>query len=457
MSPPITEIPLENLPLPDVQERIPQEAGLPELPPLLRHDTLQAPGSITFPTILHPPLIEMPPLELQKLADRIRSYATPSVVYWHQMDNGAHAGSYMGHIVIPGMANHGLCGQGRQFYVWHRKYLADLSRQLALPGPIVARLPAQPSALSRPLPVPIDGPRSLPSWRPWEAIPKQFLVPAQLRGHLRAAANFPMRPADLLRFNTELCAYFDDLDGMAFCASWHWHFWVHYCMGGDMQNLDRAPNAPLFWCWHAFIDDTYEDWLRQKTRTEPPAEWPWPGEKPPLWPAAGDLVSTPWLFGNKLGLARLKLEKLGLKVGRTDQLCCDQDYVMTQKPFPFFPLQKGATVDLSSEMKGPFRAFPPPIEADPDAGKITVHGTDTVGPELRAMLMLETVEQGWPLADSLPPAMSRQLSPDRTQHCAEDHGDDDAGAQYDFGEDPSAPRGPHFHSDKEQALKKIDQ
>src|SRR5207244_4262909 len=108
----------------------------------------------------------------------------------------------------------------------------------------------------------------------------------------------------------------------AFICAWHQHFWGHYCAGGDMQNLDRAPNCPLFWCWHAFVDEIYSDWIKETTdpavappvtdppfdpatqgggtkfKTEPPAQWPWPGPKPDGYPASGDLVSVPWLYGN---------------------------------------------------------------------------------------------------------------------------------------------------------------
>ena len=39
-----------------------------------------------------------------------------------------------------------------------------------------------------------------------------------------------------------------------------WHGSVHVTVGGTMGNAIIASAAPIFWCWHAFIDDIYETW-----------------------------------------------------------------------------------------------------------------------------------------------------------------------------------------------------
>lgn len=43
-------------------------------------------------------------------------------------------------------------------------------------------------------------------------------------------------------------------------ALYPWHSDVHGTVGGTMSNLETSPAAPIFWYWHAFIDDLYEDY-----------------------------------------------------------------------------------------------------------------------------------------------------------------------------------------------------
>jgi Common central domain of tyrosinase len=39
-----------------------------------------------------------------------------------------------------------------------------------------------------------------------------------------------------------------------------WHGDVHIAVGGTMRDPAVSPAAPIFWCWHAFIDDVDLDW-----------------------------------------------------------------------------------------------------------------------------------------------------------------------------------------------------
>jgi hypothetical protein len=41
-----------------------------------------------------------------------------------------------------------------------------------------------------------------------------------------------------------------------------WHGSVHCTIGGTMCMLPVASAAPIFWCWHAFVDHIYWDWQR---------------------------------------------------------------------------------------------------------------------------------------------------------------------------------------------------
>jgi tyrosinase-like protein len=55
----------------------------------------------------------------------------------------------------------------------------------------------------------------------------------------------------------------------------NWHGNVHGTMGGAMAYLDISPCAAVFWTWHAFIDDIFEDWLEVR-------RWNWTNlGKPP--------------------------------------------------------------------------------------------------------------------------------------------------------------------------------
>jgi hypothetical protein len=44
-----------------------------------------------------------------------------------------------------------------------------------------------------------------------------------------------------------------------------WHNNVHVAVGGAMQNPNVSPCAAVFWPWHGFIDDIYQDWLVLQT------------------------------------------------------------------------------------------------------------------------------------------------------------------------------------------------
>jgi hypothetical protein len=51
-----------------------------------------------------------------------------------------------------------------------------------------------------------------------------------------------------------------------------WHGRVHLRIGGTMALFEVASAAPIFWCWHAFLDDVYWDW--QSCFRVPPEEQP---------------------------------------------------------------------------------------------------------------------------------------------------------------------------------------
>jgi hypothetical protein len=133
---------------------------------------------------------------------------------------------------------------GEHAFITHRNYIGDLEAWLATQGG---------SAF-----VP------LPSWNPANPIPPEFnMVKPQDNGTPRPAlvnlAPNLGKPAGLVP--PPLCGIADadtlwdnDVDG--------WHGAVHVTVDGTMGDITIAPAAPIFFCWHAYVDDIYEDWLR---------------------------------------------------------------------------------------------------------------------------------------------------------------------------------------------------
>jgi hypothetical protein len=122
------------------------------------------------------------------------------------------------------------------FFHLHREFLAGMEAHLASRG------------------------LSLPRWDPATTIPREFNVVKGRRPALESLSpNLPV-PANLRadaigRFRTE-----DALRD----ALVPWHNRVHVRIGGAMGRLDMAPAAPIFWCWHATIDDLYAAWQRAR-------------------------------------------------------------------------------------------------------------------------------------------------------------------------------------------------
>lgn len=101
----------------------------------------------------------------------------------------------------------------------------------------------------------------LPAWNPANPIPPEFnVVKPQDNGTPRPALvnlspNLPMpsqyAPPAVCSFATA-AALGDDVNG--------WHGSVHITVGGTMGSFSIASAAPIFWCWHAFVDEIYWDY-----------------------------------------------------------------------------------------------------------------------------------------------------------------------------------------------------
>ncbi|MFG3602544.1 tyrosinase family protein [Micromonospora chersina] len=109
----------------------------------------------------------------------------------------------------------------------------------------------------------------LPKWDPATQIPAEFMVArpwdngTPRQPPLNNSPNRPL-PADLS--TPDICGI-PTGDELAIRAE-GWHDGVHGAVGGSFASIAQAPACPLSWCWHAFIDDIYEDWLSCKLAWE---------------------------------------------------------------------------------------------------------------------------------------------------------------------------------------------
>jgi len=136
----------------------------------------------------------------------------------------------------------------------------------------------------------------LPMWNPSNPIPDEFnVVRPQDDGTTRTPLN-NLDPQMQLPAQYEFPAVCDNYDtaedlGNAIDP---WHGSVHGAIGGSMGSFTHAPAAPIFWCWHAFIDDVYYNWQNCN-------------------------VTVPKCTGYSLGIAKIILKNNGLKVGRINR------------------------------------------------------------------------------------------------------------------------------------------
>lgn len=166
-------------------------------------------------------LYNLSPTDRRVLVELILEYSTPSVVneHWDAVLAGAH-------------------NDPAGFLRFHRTYLEGLERYLEEQG------------------FPQWSP--LPKWNPAEPIPEEFAIPATGPNRLR---NLNPQVSFFPQFDTpNLVNYFTEANlGAALMPI---HNRVHTRVGGIMNNIRRAPEVPIFWPFHAFIDDIWWEWQR---------------------------------------------------------------------------------------------------------------------------------------------------------------------------------------------------
>ena len=159
-------------------------------------------------------------VDRQALVDLIMPYLTDAVVAAHTT----------------------ITHSGEHLFTGHRAYIADLEASIAARGG------------GRFVP--------LPKWNPATPIPPEFNVAKpQDDGTPRPAlVNLnPNRPTPSQFLPPAVCNYRNAADFGN--AANPWHGGVHITVGGTMLDGQIASAAPIFWCWHAWIDDLYDDYL----------------------------------------------------------------------------------------------------------------------------------------------------------------------------------------------------
>lgn len=155
------------------------------------------------------------------LSGLIQQYTTPSIVEEHAnaISSGVHSDPAM-------------------FLSFHRSYIGGLESFLSEQG--------------YPQWVP------LPAWDPAEPIPEEFNIPNTGPDQLQNLnPNVSFSP----EFDKENLVNFATVEELG-SALMQRHNLVHQRIGGVMNNQQRAPEAPIFWPFHSFIDDIWWEWQR---------------------------------------------------------------------------------------------------------------------------------------------------------------------------------------------------
>jgi len=103
----------------------------------------------------------------------------------------------------------------------------------------------------------------LPMWNAANPIPPEFnVVKARDDGSARPPLQNlnPNQPKPAQFGASQVCS-FADADALGNAMN-GWHGGVHGSIGGTMGSIASASAAPIFWCWHKFVNTIYEDWLR---------------------------------------------------------------------------------------------------------------------------------------------------------------------------------------------------
>ena len=167
-------------------------------------------------------------LDRLRLRDAMLAYIDDSVIQEH-MDHHADMGR-------TGMTN------GEMLLPWHRDFLSGMERHLANRG------------------------MTLPMWIPGTAIPPEFNLSEIPGAPGRTALLFqPGRQPRISPLRIDLRDPRLTSPAQLGRALNDYHNYVHeqfrlQGVPGNPMGVTTSPAAPLFWCWHAFLDQVYADW-----------------------------------------------------------------------------------------------------------------------------------------------------------------------------------------------------
>ena len=182
-------------------------------------------------------------VERTELADLIRNHVTQAVLdeheAWHQIHrSGGTEGT----------------GSGERFLAFHRNFIGKLEDNLISQGK------------NQYVP--------LPTWNPKDPIPSEFSHPGrstsnpqkQLPTWATESGGSDRAPI----FNYTSLGQFQSSDELGRSLGDNFHGSVHTTIGGDMSSF-RSPRDPIFYPWHAFLDDLWSTWedLRATQPTSP--------------------------------------------------------------------------------------------------------------------------------------------------------------------------------------------
>src|SRR3990172_3847313 len=177
-----------------------------------------------------PDLNSLSPADRTTLVNLMLNYINDAIVWMHNPNNPN------------AMVHH----MGDHAFITHRNFIGDMEAWLAANGG------------SQFVP--------LPKWNPANPIPPEFNVvkPTDDGTPLPPMVNpTPGLPKPGGFDPPALCgiangtALWDSPTGVD-----NWHGSVHVTVGGTMGNIQIAPAAPIFFCWHGFIDEIYDDYFR---------------------------------------------------------------------------------------------------------------------------------------------------------------------------------------------------
>jgi hypothetical protein len=201
-------------------------------------------------------------------------------------------------------------------------------------------------------------PDGLPKWLPWDPIPDEFISDCAA-GHsneVLGGIHQPWYRGNItLMFGPwmpDVIGNWKSINAMGLLLEWGpwitpWifnllgpHFVVHQACGGNMANIPKVPTVPLFWAYHAFIDDIYQSWLDA-------GHFPWIALEDQIPGTSSMTGKVPQCEGIPLHFAEHFISHAGLRVGEVANMSGRIPWVRRQRPSAGTQLPLGATVDLS--------------------------------------------------------------------------------------------------------------